>query len=341
MTSKPQAGRLYYSFNPSDSMYENLAVPSGPRPTLLSAFYLIGQKGNKIDEGLKTLEKWRKYSTGYALMLDSGVFTIRAKLGFNVHQSTQFNSMTDGQKKALIDKSTEQIEVMEKYVTGYCTFLKQAEGLYDSAVDMDVDQFLGTDYADKYYQRLCETIEPRKIMRVYHQIYRKWEVWEEWLKSPDTEYLCVEGGMMHARDPEYYRNFINLAHDYGKRVHVLALTVPDFMKKVPVDTTDSSTFVNGGRYGSIKVPGIGEITFSDKTDLTKNTAATGKHYKNLPAGQLETCKRWFALHGFTMEKVLEDHYTRSILNIFYHDAVVDVPYQPQSQSLNIFQDRYI
>jgi hypothetical protein len=341
MPSKPQAGRLYYSFNPSESMLENLAKPSGPRPTLISVFYLIGQKGNKVEEGLKTLEKWRKYSEGYALMLDSGVFTLRSKLGFGIHQGVQIKTMTEEGRNQLQSKGLKNLDEMDGYVKSYCRFLQLAEGLYDSAVEMDVDHFMGIDHADRYYKQICDAIGPRRVMRVFHQMFRTWSDWEEWMKDPETEFHCMEGGIMHKRDPEFYRTYINLAHANKKRIHVLALTVPDFMKKVPTDTSDSSTFVNGGRYGSIKVPGIGEITFSDKTDLTKNTAATNKHYKNITAGQLETCKRWFALHGFTMEKVLEDHYTRSILNIFYHDAVVDVPYQPQSQSLNIFQDRYI
>jgi len=341
MSSKPQAERVYYSFNPSPSMLENLAKPSGPRPTLVSAFYLIGEKGDKVTEGLKTLEQWRKYSQPYDLMIDSGVYTIRAKMGFGIHEGAQLKNLTEEGKQSLIAQGNAQRKKLDEYVKKYCEFLKLADGMYDSAVEMDVDHFLGADVADEYYDWMVNAVDPKLVMRVFHQSYRTWEDWVEWMKNPETAFHCMEGGIMHRRDPQFYRHYINTAHKYGKRIHVLALTVPDFMKKVPADTVDSSTFVNGGRYGSIKVPGVGEVTFSSKTDLTKNSAATHKHYTNIPKHHLEMCKAWFKLHGYTMEQVLEDHYVRSILNIFYHDVVVDVPYQPQSKSLNVFSGEFI
>lgn len=333
------SNRIIHAFTPSNSLFNKVAVPSGPRPILISFWFL--NKGSKVsfDKALKNLERWRKFSEGYLLLIDSGVYSLQGQLASNM-TATKRALVNDKASLERIQSEGQEREVeIEAYVHRYADFLQKADGLYDYAIEMDVCNFMGGQYSDKYFEILVDKVPKRKLMRVWHQASRSWEDWLEWVQDPDFEYFCIEGGLVHGRNPELYQKFIRQSRAHNKRVHILALTVPEFLKKVDCDTSDSSTFVNGGRFGTVKVPNLGEITFSTATDLTRNTASSARHYTRLSEIELAYCLDWFKQWGYTLDDVLgpEGHYIRIILNIRFNDKVLNVPYEGNPEKLDIWE----
>ena len=316
-------GRIVYAFSPSLSMLENVAKRAGPRPILLSYFYL------RKRTGLKALEKWRKFSKPWTLFIDSGVYTLQTRLGIQATGTSAFQDYTeedwaDFRKVMLAEK-----DEIDAYVNDYTQFLKDAEGLYDVAIEMDVDNLMGVEYSDLYYEQLLNACDSHKLMRVWHASGRDYQSWLEWTKNPNMTWMALEGGTTHNRDPKFYNKMTWPAKKNGKKVHILALTIPRILRSVPIDTTDSSTFVNGGRYGTIKIPGMGEIGFSTTTDLTKKTSSSSRHYTTLNEEDFNWCLEYFKENGFTFEELTSDklaHYNRIVLTLEYYDKYIDLPF---------------
>lgn len=327
-------GRVVYAFNPTPSFLEKIAKVSGPRPILLSYYYL------KKKNGLKTLEEWRKYSQPWILILDSGVYSLRNKLKLGMTATSGASKeFSKEDREHIFSQSLQQKDLIDKHVKDYIQFLHDAEGLYDVAVEMDMDDWMGVGYSDIYYKWMCEKISSHKIMRVWHQSGRTFEDWLEWVKDSTQSYLCVEGGTILGRNVELYNKFIYPAQQAGKKVHILAMTIPQILRDTPVNTTDSSTFINGGRFGTIKVPGLGEITFSNRTDLSKSSPATARHYVALAPNDLDYCKEYFRTMGYSFDDILnhpESHYLRVVLTLAYYDEYVDVPYVEKPSHVEIF-----
>lgn len=328
-------GRVVYAFVPAH--FETIAKPSGPRPVLLSYYYLR----NKENNGLKELEKWRKYSQPWTLIIDSGVYTLRAKLRLGISATSgRVKDFTKQDFEYVYNMTLQKKDKIDHHVRDYAQFLKDAEGFYDIAVEMDMDDWMGVQYSDIYYQWLCEKVSSTKIMRVWHQSGRNWDDWVRWCKDPTQPYLCIEGGTILGRNIDLYNKFIFEAHNYDKKVHILALTIPQILRDTPVNTTDSSTWVNGGRYATVKVPTLGEVCFSTETDLSKVTASSARHYTTLSKESLNYCLEYFKTIGFTMEETLatgsQGFINRSIMTLYYYDEYVDLPYIPKTIHESIF-----
>ncbi len=329
-------GRVVYAFFSTE--LNSIAKPSGPRPVLISYYYLKDAK----EGGLKRLEEWRKYSQPWTLILDSGVYTLRGqlKLGLKASSGNKLKEFTKQDFDYIYDLTLQKKDKIDEHVRGYAQFLKDAEGLYDIAVEMDMDDWMGVQYSDIYYEWLCEKVSSTKIMRVWHQSGRNWADWVSWCNDPTQSYLCVEGGTILGRNITLYNKFIFEAHKMNKKVHILALTIPQVLRDTPVDTTDSSTYSNGGRFATVKVPNLGEICFSTKTDLSKATTSSGRHYVALSKEDLEFCVNYFQSIGFTLEQILatgdEGRCNRSIATLFYYDEYVDLDYIPKSNHEEIF-----
>lgn len=336
-------GRVVYAFNPSNHFLEGIAIPSGPRSVLLSYWYL------KSDKDGKQLKRWWDYVTrDYTLFVDSGVHSFKAKATISTTK-TAYHALLPVDKDS-IELPSEVLEDMDAYVDKFLNYAEAHYDHFDWVFEMDCDEFTSIEKADQYYNQMVERIGPDKIIRVWHST-RTFEDWKRWCEDPTIKYLSIEGGVQHSRNPDFYDKFVRYAHKYGKKVHVLALTTKNFLKQVNIDTTDSSTFINGGRFASVKVPGVGDVIFSQLTFAkneeiedpfdqdTKPSAAMRMHYSKLSKEQLANCVAWFEENGYTLEDVLSKAtlgaHIRSTLNILYFDKVVDKEYREQMKKRTI------
>lgn len=319
-----RAGRITYAFNAKNrDHFEEVAVPSGKRPILLSAFYLNNDP--------KLLEKWRKYSYPHKLILDSGIYTYKSKLGYDV-KGLIYHQLTAEEQIWFIRDAQEKVgDDIEAFAREYRDFLKASDGLFDAAVDLDVDEFLGVPQADKFYRMLCEGVPSDKVIRVWHTT-RSFDDWIMWCEDPDISYLAIEGGRQHKRDPITYRRFVNYAVENGKNTHVLALTTAEFLRKVPVTTVDSSSFLQGGRHAQVWVPRLGVISFGRKV-------SNKRHFSRLTTMQQEHTEQWAKRVGMTIKDFSESWTNRCVANLHYFDEYVDVPYKELAMSINLFDGK--
>ena len=162
---------------------------------------------------------------------------------------------------------------------------------------MDVDQFLGLNVAEWFYDYLCDNVhEPKKIVRIWHST-RTIEDWKKWCESGEHLYLGIEGGGSHSRDPHFYNRYVDIAHKNGVRVHILAATDFKFMQQVPFDTGDSSSWMAGSQYGYVYTP-FGRITFAER----KNQSASTPNWATLSSEKKGKIVEWLKSLGLSYKQ---------------------------------------
>ena len=88
------------------------------------------------------------------------------------------------------------------------------------------------------------------IMPTYHP-WREREEWLEYCEDPRVKHLAVGMGEY---TPGELRWLCNQAHDHGKTVHGFGMTkIRTDLRSVPFDSVDSSTWLQGQRYGTMFV----------------------------------------------------------------------------------------
>lgn len=319
------AHRITYAFAPTRAYLEEVATPSGKRPILLSAYYL---KFNTTK-----LEAWRRYNHPKLLLIDSGVYTFKAKLGYSIGTMIYNRLSPETQEHFQTEGLATIGDDIEAFATRYAAFLKEAEGLYDFAVDLDVDELVGLELAERCYEIILSQIPPERIIRVWHST-RPREDWIKWCKDPNIKYLAIEGGIQHRRDPDVYNRFINHSRRHGKRVHVFALTTRDFLCRVPLDTCDSSTFSEGARFGTAHIPDVGRVAFGERLK-------TVKHFDTHEQAQQEKVIEWLKAKGLSLDMMRESWEVRCLANLYYFDEVIDVPYRPRVRSYDLFEGDWV
>ena len=107
----------------------------------------------KFDSALSRLEMWRKNSLPWPMFIDSGVYSLQAKLGTGLTATgaRAFAELSASERKIIRDRLSHIEGTIAELVEWYAKFLKAADGLWDYAIEMDVDNFLGVEYSDKYY----------------------------------------------------------------------------------------------------------------------------------------------------------------------------------------------
>lgn len=332
-----KSGRIVYAFVPSENRLEKLAKPAGPRPVLLSYYLLKTEKTDPI--GL--LEKWWNYSRPYTLIIDSGVYSLRKKLGVNstASGSAMLKELREEDWKKIRGEALKKKSEVDAYVAEYISFLKKADSFYTVAIEMDLDYEFGIKYSDEYYEQITSKIDSKRIMRIWHHQERTFEDWLSWCNDPKQDWLGIEGGTVLSRDIDLYNRFIQPAHDAGKKVHILAMTVPQIFRDTLVTTADSSSFVQQAQYGTVRIPILGSVYFGHLIDLSK-IKASDMCYKVLRPDEAKFCDDYLASIGFTAEDAMLDgsqgFFNRAIMNLLYYDKYVDIPYAEKSKQETLF-----
>jgi hypothetical protein len=216
-------------------------------------------------------------------------------------------------------------------VEEYAEFLACSTQYWDYAFDFDADIFLGGADTDRLHEKLLyiSGLPKKRIIRVYHMAREGCdEWWEELCQNPEYTYISIEGGGSHSRDPKFYRPMIDIAHRYGKLVHVLAISSKNFLTSVPVDTVDSSTHNVGGRFALVYTP-FGQIAFS-------KYRRHSREYSELDNDTKEKVDDYFAEYGFIEEDLTDNEFNRKILNILFMNRHWDVPFVETGRVLDLF-----
>lgn len=166
------------------------------------------------------------FSQGVDLMLDSGAFSV----------------MENGVR----------VQSWDAYIEEYADFIKRYK--VEKFIELDIESVVGLKEVERLRKKL-ENLTGRQSMPVWH----KWRGLDYFKRMCDEyPYVCF-GGLMSdgiaRRDLEkVFPWFINEAHKRGAKIHGLGYTPLNIAKKpFMFDSTDSSSWVAGNRFGHIYV----------------------------------------------------------------------------------------
>lgn len=267
------------------------------------------------------------------LFVDSGVFSLRSKLmnDAGIHHRAAFWSLDNESKQKILDVGLENKSLFDAFTEEYCEFLREYQDRIDVVIDLDVDQFLGLDTAEDYYQKLLQVCPREKIMRVWHSYSRDWEDWKEWCESGQYTWLSVEGPDQHKRSVEMYNKFIDYAHQYGISVHILSVTTQQFMQQVRLDTCDSSSYRSGGRWAQLILPSGSHVSVGKRSKRLDPSS-----FYSFSEREKEEFEQLAKYMGFSVDILLEDWYARYLFNVLVYLVFFDKKVKSQAFSTNIF-----
>lgn len=155
-------------------------------------------------------------------ILDSGVFTM-------INSGKRFN--------------------IDEYLDGYAAFIKEHK--IKQYIELDVDQIYGVEETRRLRDRLENKVGYPSIP-VWHTIRGK----ESFIRDcKDYNYIALgyflTEGFKEQVTIKYAKAFVNKAHSLNCRIHGLGFTRTMFLKDIPFDSVDSSTWSMGKRYGNI------------------------------------------------------------------------------------------
>lgn len=312
--------RFVPAMTPSNWYLDHILKVVKPSSVLFSFWYLRRRK----TEPARPLKLSKEL--GIEVFIDSGAYSLKIEQGI-FHVGSSFTRLPEAEKERVVREAMKQYDVYSDFADAYIEYLLQYNDYYAWAFDLDFDPFLGIEIADEMYgQMIKRGVDPQKVIRVWHSC-RTFDDWREWCKNPQYKYLAIEGGNEHGRNPDFYNPFVSLAHEYGKKVHVLAITDKNFLKAVPVDTGDSSTYTEGGRFASVRTP-WGRVSF----------ARSGKHltyswhYDALSEGDKVRVGEYFKEMGYGVEQLRESHMLRTQINLLYFEKYIGTIEKPEVQN---------
>lgn len=212
---------------------------------VLESFYIVRSRP-------KTIEKIKKRQWD-DFLLDSGAYSFLAQ---------QMKG-----KGAKVD--------WDKYVEEYIEFIK--ENRVEKFFELDIDSVVGIKEVERLRAKLEKGVG-RKCIPVWH-VSRGKDYFVKMCKEYD--YIAFGGiltdGVSTKKIIKYLPWFTKTAHKYGCKIHGLGLTCKG-IEKLGLDTADSTSWLSGGRFGSLHQfdgEGIKSVSFKDKR--AKNYMQIDKH----------------------------------------------------------------
>lgn len=164
-------------------------------------------------------------------------------------------------KKLLIDSGAHSFQHgkkidFEKYTRDYAEFIKKntnnpkIEGFFE----MDIDNVIGYEKVLELRKILEEVSD--KIIPVWHN-NRGIEDFVEMCKKYSGKKIAITGFANNDIKDSQYNLFINTAHKYGCKIHILGLTRYELIKTLNLgseDSVDSSSWKQTAIFGGINLP---------------------------------------------------------------------------------------
>ena len=137
----------------------------------------------------------------------------------------------------------------EEYTMRYSKFIKEfdRENVY-GYFEMDIENIIGYEKVLQL-RKILEDVSD-KIIPVWHPL-RGIEDYERMCQKYSGKVIAIGGFKGSDIRDDQYLSFLKTARKYKCKVHCLGMTRADVLDKVPFDTVDSRTWVNGVMFGKI------------------------------------------------------------------------------------------
>lgn len=178
----------------------------------------------------------------------------------------------------------------DSYVDRYIEFINQYK--VKNFFEMDIDAIVGLKKVEEYRKRI-ERKTGRQCIPVFHR-----ERGKQYFLDMCKEYSYVAVGGIAIKDiskseHKYFPWFINTAHEHGCKIHGLGYTDFAHINEFRFDTVDSTTWLNGGKFGNM-------ITIRD--GYPKQTSLRKEGYRIKGAQLTEHNMRTVMKYAETLER---------------------------------------
>lgn len=261
-------------------------VKAQVRNVFMSYFYVPKKKP------LKDVLQAAGFTYPIRLMVDSGVF-----------------SLIEGINRGKIGKVD-----WEDYVAGYYEWLKINSPYITTCVNMDLEAIAGCKKVDEWDEKYFYDIEKNYNIEVAH-------VWHKERGKPafvqmarKFRYIAFSTMLDGAFNFSQSMSWVRRAGEYGAKVHGLAMTRWDALKKIPFYSVDSTTWLVGMRYGitTFKLPGKEDLFGygKDQKDQGRKRWKSqiikdGFDYEGIVADKGAAVTSWFANQFHQMNEVVD------------------------------------
>lgn len=219
----------------------NSLIEAGSKNIMLTYFNFYSRKDKRnyweilsgFPRKVKISERWKERLKHFdEVMIDSGAYTFQAKSG--VYGKIQSSSQVKPKE-------------VDEFVEHYGKWLRENKGYYNYFVEMDIDKVVGLKKVEEY-RKFIEQCAGEKCMPIWHE-NRGLDYWLRMIN--EYKYVGI-GGLAVGEIKNYERKIsymLKLAHEKGCKVHGIGFTKFKFLKFLPYDTVDSSTWLGGGKTG--------------------------------------------------------------------------------------------
>jgi len=199
----------------------NALKRAGFRNIFMSFFYVSKKKT------LREVLAGVGFTYPIRLMVDSGVF-----------------SLIEGMKRGAIGEVD-----FEAYAQTYYEWLKANASHITTCVNLDLDAIVGCKKVDDWNERYFYDIEKNHGIEVAY-VWHKERTRADFLRfCRQYRYIAFSAKLDKGFNLSLANSWVRKAADYGTKVHGLAMTRWDALKRTPYYSCDSTTWLSGTRYG--------------------------------------------------------------------------------------------
>ena len=146
---------------------------------------------------------------------------------------------------------------------------------------------------------------------------------ERYLEYYSTHYDYITlGGMvpisslqlLHWLDRIWTKYLTDPSGNPKVQVHGFGLTTKKLLERYPWTSVDSSSWVMSAAHGTVLIPGLGPIAFSEHSPARK---ISGQHYDSLPPVQQQAISEVLDRLGFSKERLKTNYLSRWAINCLY------------------------
>lgn len=206
------------------------------------------------------------------LMVDSGVFTL-----------------IESMKRGTIGKVD-----FEEYAAGYYNWLRENAPYITTCVNLDLDAVAGCKKVDEWNERYFSDIEKNHNIEVAY-VWHKERGRADYLRfCRQYRYIAFSAMLDGGVNLNLVNSWVRKAAEYGTKVHGLAMTRWEALKRIGFFSVDSTTWLSGTRYGITAL----------KHPTAPSMAMFGKNKKD------QARKRWrneIEAAGLDFEKIVNDN----------------------------------
>lgn len=174
--------------------------------------------------------------------------------------------------------SGKKLKSWDEYIEQYADFIvRHGVSRY---FELDIDSIVGLPEVERMRRKL-EKLTRTQCIPVWHKS-RGWEKFVEMCK--EYSYVAIGGIVtkeIKQAEYRYFPKFIRTAHENGAKIHGLGFTKFDYLKIMHFDSVDSTSYNEGGKYGTIRLfDGENMRKFSDKSRRILSWQKSDRH--NIP-----------------------------------------------------------